>query len=124
MKYVKKQELAIDALPGRGLLRAIGKDSYFASDQMSVGYALYQADYGMMEPHQHAEETVIITKAKKGWVSWGAAKEQLTQTMRLEEGMILHIPDKEWHAFTYEEGGFVEIIFIYSGTANVRPEDK
>jgi len=26
--------------------------------------------------------------------------------------MTLHIPEKEWHVFEYEEGGSLEILFI------------
>lgn len=124
MEYIHKEDITIDALAGRGLLRAVGKNSCFESDQMSVGYALYSKEYGVMEPHQHVEETVIVTKVKDGWVSWGNQKDQLSDKLQLKEGMMLHIPDQEWHAFTYEDGGFVEIIFIYSSTANIRPEDN
>ena len=124
MKIVKKDQVIIDPLPGRGLLRVIGKDSHFESKRMTVGYAKYSSEYGVMEPHAHVEETVIITKVKDGWVSWGDSKDNLTGTKKLEEGMVLHIPDDEWHVFTYDEGGYVEIIFIYSGIDNVRPEDN
>lgn len=124
MKYINKNNVAVDPLPGRGLMRIIGKDSCFDSDKMMVGYALYSAEYGEMEPHAHAEETVIITKAKKGYVTWGNEKNNLQNTIPLEEGMILHISENEWHTFHYDEGGSVEIIFIYGQTNNCRPEDK
>lgn len=124
MEYINKNQIKIDPLPGRGIIRAVGKDSFFSSESMTVGYALYSEEYGEMEAHAHAEETVIITKTKNGWVSWGESKEKLSNKIRLEEGMILHIPANEWHVFNYDEGGFVEIIFIYSGTDNLRPEDN
>ncbi len=38
--------------------------------------------------------------------------------------MILHIPENEWHAFHYDEGGCVEIVFIYGQGDNCRPEDN
>ena len=124
MEYGKRKDLEIDALPGRGLQRAIGKNSHFDSDSMCVGYALYHKEYGVMQPHHHAEETVIITRAEKGWVAWGDDEHNLDHKAPLEEGMILHIPENEWHAFYYEEGGCVEIIFIYGDTKNCRPEDN
>lgn len=124
MNYINKNSIAIDALPGRGLVRVIGKNSCFDSDKMMVGYALYSAEYGKMEPHAHAEETVIITKAINGYVSWGDEKNHMKDTIRLLEGMVLHIPENEWHMFHYDEGGTVEIIFIYGQTENCRPEDK
>lgn len=124
MKYINKNDLSTDALPGRGLKRAIGKNSYFDSERMTVGYASYQAKFGIMEPHSHVEETVIVTDVSGGWVSWGPSADALNETLKLEKGMVLHIPDNEWHVFTYDEGGFVEIIFIYSGVDNIRPEDN
>lgn len=124
MECVNKNDIELDALPGRGLIRAVGKKSHFDSNTMSVGYARYSAEYGVMEPHQHVEETVIITSVHNGWVEWGNEKNELHNRTKLEEGMILHIPDGEWHAFTYDNDGYIEIIFIYSGTENVRPEDK
>lgn len=124
MEYVKKTDVPVDALPGRGLLRIVGKKSLFDSEHMTVGYACYSKEYGEMEPHNHAEETVIITKSKNGWIEWGDRKDHLTKKCTLEEGMIFHIPEGEWHVFRYAEGGFVEIIFIYGQSDQVRPEDK
>lgn len=124
MEYINKKDISIAALSGRGLQRAIGKDSYFNSTNMTVGYALYSEEYGTMDPHHHAEETVIVTKTKDGYVSWGETTDTMNQSIKLEEGMILHIPENEWHVFKYKENGFVEIIFIYGGTDNVRPEEK
>lgn len=124
MNFVNKNRIKVDALPGRGLIRGVGKNSCFDSDKMTVGYALYKKDYGAMEPHAHAEETVIITKAENGYVSWGNEKDHLPHAVKLEEGMILHIPENEWHVFHYDEGGYIEIIFIYGQSDNCRPEDK
>lgn len=124
MEYIQKKEVAIDALPGRGLQRIVGKKSLFDSDQMTVGYALYSKEYGEMEPHSHAEETVIITHSEKGWIEWGNTKDNLSHRCELEEGMVFHIPKGEWHVFRYAEGGCVEIVFIYGQTDQVRPEDK
>lgn len=124
MEYINKAKIAIEALPGRGLRKAVGKDSVFASNAMSVGYALYEKAYGVMEPHCHAEETIIVSNVKKGYMAWGEDKDNLTEKMVLEEGMVVHIPEGLWHVFTYDEGGFVEIIFIYGSTNNIRPEAK
>ena len=40
MQYVKKEDVKTEALVGRGLQKVVGKNSYFESTQMSVGYAL------------------------------------------------------------------------------------
>lgn len=124
MEIVARNQMTIDELPGRDLQRAVGKNSFFDSDAMTVGYASYSAKCGEMEPHRHAEETVVIFDAKDGYVCWGEEKEHLPNRQKLERGMILHIPENEWHAFVYDEGGFVDIVFIYGTSDNVRPEDN
>lgn len=124
MNLVNKSDIKVDALPGRGLKRIVGKNSYFTSDSMTVGYALYSDEFGAMKPHSHAEETVIITRAIDGYISWGDSMNNMQKTERLIEGMVLHIPENEWHVFHYEKGGEIEIIFIYGQSDNCRPEDK
>ncbi|MFR5077172.1 MAG: hypothetical protein ACLTDX_03715 [[Clostridium] innocuum] len=42
MEYINKNSITVDALCGRGLIRAVGKNSCFDSDKMTVGYALYK----------------------------------------------------------------------------------
>lgn len=42
MDYINKNSITVDALCGRGLIRAVGKNSCFDSDKMTVGYALYR----------------------------------------------------------------------------------
>ena len=51
-------------------------------------------------------------------------KENLTDRVPLERGMVLHIPEMEWHAFRCGPDGFVDIIFIYGQADNIRPEEK
>lgn len=124
MEIVSRKEMVLDELPGRDLQRAVGKNSYFESSAMTVGYASYSAKSGVMEPHHHAEETVVIFDVKDGRVCWGDSRDNLDHSRKLERGMILHIPENEWHAFYYEEGGYVDIVFIYGTSENVRPEDN
>lgn len=124
MEFATRKQMTTDELPGRDLQRAVGKNSLFDSDAMTVGYAGYREKCGVMEPHRHAEETVVIFDVKDGYVCWGDEKDNLTYRQKLERGMILHIPENEWHAFTYDEGGFVDIVFIYGTSDNVRPEDN
>lgn len=124
MKIFQKDELPIDALKGRGIIRVVGKDSASDSKAMTVGYALYSDEYGEMEPHHHAEETVVVTSSDKGYVEYGGEPDHLLHRAELKTGTVLHIPPNEWHVFKYGEGGHVEIVFIYGGTDNVRPEDN
>lgn len=124
MEYVHKNSITTEALEGRGIKRIIGKHSHIDSERMTVGYATYSEEYGAMIPHAHAEESIVVTDTKDGYFSWGDDKNKLCNTIKLDVGMVLHIPKNEWHVFHYDADGFVEIIFIYGEVDDCRPEDK
>ena len=123
MEYRKKEELKGDVLPGRIITNVVGKNAPIESKKMSVGFGKYCAQAGPMQPHNHAEETVYIVDAQEGRVRYGGEPDRLLHEMKLEKGMTLHFDELEWHVFEYGEGGFVEIIFIYGQTENIRPEE-
>lgn len=122
MKYCRREELREDVLPGRIIANAVGKDAAIESEKMTVGFGRYCAEAGPMAPHNHAEETVYIIDAKRGRVRYGGEPDHLLHQLELKPGMILHFDALEWHVFEYEEDGFVEILFLYGQTDNIRPE--
>ncbi len=122
MRFVEKADIPGKKLPGRVIREAVGAGASIPSGKMSVGFAHYSADSGPMEPHRHAEETVIVWKSVSGWVRYGSDKNKLEHQIKLEKGMVLHFDELEWHVFEYEEGGEIEIIFIYGQVDNIRPE--
>jgi mannose-6-phosphate isomerase-like protein (cupin superfamily) len=124
MKIIACSQIAVSHLPGRDIQKAVGLDSSSWSNKMTVGFAHYSAQIGPMEPHHHAEETVFIIDVSNGWVEFGEDKDNLKERVPLEKGMILHIPEMEWHAFRCGQDGYVDIIFIYGQTDNIRPEEK
>ena len=123
MKILEKENLSEENLPGRTIRKAVGKEGPSVSSKMTVGFARYSAVNGRMQPHQHAEEVCYILDAENGRVRYGPSPDQLSNTVNLSPGMILHVPPMEWHVFEYEEGGFVEILFIYGQVDNIRPEE-
>jgi mannose-6-phosphate isomerase-like protein (cupin superfamily) len=123
MKVLSKKTESGKILPGRIVTDAVGKNGPSISGKMTVGFADYRAEAGPMEPHNHAEECVYIILSEKGFLKYGNASDQLDKSIPLEAGMLLHIPPLEWHAFEYEEGGCVEILFIYGQVDNIRPEE-
>ena len=74
-----------------------------------------------MEPHHHAEETIYVVDARDGYVRPGTAADQIGDRVQLEAGMILHFPELEWHVFEWDEGGYVDALFIYGQVDNIRP---
>ena len=114
MKCFSRDELEKDILSGRAIQRAIGNKSLSCSQIMTVGFAHYSAEAGPMEPHQHAEEAIYVTDAKDGWVEYGTQKDNLDIKVALTSGMVLHVPEGEWHVFRYASGGFVDIVFMYA----------
>lgn len=123
MELLRREVLPAISLPGRLVQKAVGKDGPVVSGKMTVGFARYSAEVGPMAPHQHAEETVYITSSQGGWVCFGDEPELLGAPVPLAAGMTLHFPELEWHVFEYEEGGHVEIVFIYGQVDNIRPEE-
>ncbi len=122
MRYFERNEIEQILLPGRVIQTAVGKDGLSKSETITMGFARYSAESGSMEPHNHAEEVVYIVEAQNGWVRYGPEKEQLGDPVPLEAGMVLHNPPLEWHVFEYDEGGYVDIIFIYGQVSQIRPE--
>lgn len=114
MKHFHRNELGKVELPGRVIQKCIGKDSFSNSHDMTVGFARYSAESGPMEPHQHAEEAIYVIDAKDGRVEYGSQKDRLETKVSLHAGMVLHVPEGEWHVFRYATGGFIDIVFMYA----------
>ena len=123
MNSFKISSLGIHELPGRGVRKAIGKKGMSVSNKMTMGYVRYSEEYGIMEPHNHAEEALYILDVNKGWVRYGASKGKLGEKVYLEKGTILHVPELEWHVFGFDKGGFIEALFFYGQVDNIRPEE-
>lgn len=122
MEMICRKDIPIELLPGRAIQKAVGAASMVSSEKMTVGFAHYSAESGPMQPHNHTEETVVILDAKDGYVRYGDHVDTLDKRIELHPGMILHFPALEWHVFEYVGTGFVDIIFIYGQTDNIRPE--
>lgn len=123
MKLVNRDDLVQNVLPGRIIQNCVGKEAFSASEKMTMGFARYCAEAGVMEPHHHAEEIVYIISSDRAWVRCGSAEQNMAEAIPLEVGMTLHFPELEWHVFEYEEGGHLEIMFFYGQTENIRPEE-
>jgi hypothetical protein len=123
MNYFRRADLDTVVLPGRAIQKAIGKDAFSESKKITMGFAHYSAESGPMEPHAHAEEVVYIVDAQRGWIRYGPAPDRLGEPVPLSPGMVLHNPPLEWHVFGDEEGGYVDIIFIYGQVDQIRPEE-
>jgi len=115
MKFFYRDELSKETIPGRIIQKAVGKGGVSSSQKMTVGFARYCTEAGVMEPHHHAEETMYIINAKDGWIRYGPEKDKLDNKINLELGMVLHAPELEWHVFEHDESGYIDIIFIYGG---------
>lgn len=123
MTILKRENTNQVVLPGRAVHKAVGKDGASQSAKMTLGFARYAEEYGPMEPHHHAEEALYIIDAKDGWVRFGHGPDDLGEPVTLEPGMILHVPELEWHVFECGKGGYVEVLFFYAQVDNIRPEE-
>jgi hypothetical protein len=124
MRLLEKGGLESETLPGRIITKAVGRNAPSGSGRMTVGYADYRREAGAMAPHNHAEETVFIIRSDRGYVRCGQAENALGERIALKAGMLLHFAPLEWHVFEYDEGGCVEILFIYGQVDHIRPEEQ
>jgi hypothetical protein len=122
VEYIKRVEAKKIKLPGRFVQQIVGEKDIIKSKQMTVGFATFSQEAGPMEPHHHIEETIYIVSANKGIVRYGEEKDKLYNMLELEEGMILHFEELEWHVFEFEENGYVDILFIFGQVGDVRSE--
>jgi hypothetical protein len=118
MKVVKREDVEGKRLPGRLLQLVVGgKEAVSFSKVMTMGFAHYSLESGKMEPHCHAEEIVLVLGAENGWIrcgGFGDKPDELGKPVPLEVGMVLHIPENEWHFFGYDKSGYVNIAFFYA----------
>jgi hypothetical protein len=124
IKAFVREDLVQEKLPGRSIWKAVGKDSFSISEKITLGFARYSAEAGPMKAHQHAEEILYITDARNGWIRCGEREDSLGEKRYLKAGMVLHIPELEWHVFGYDKDGFVDAVFFYGQVDNIRPEAK
>ena len=123
MESPRRAEVPVVRLPGRDIQRIIGKDALLASGRMTVGTAHYSDGAGPMAPHQHAEECIVVLDALGARVRYGPAPDDLPTVIDLEAGLVLHIPELQWHVFEWDAGGHADCLVIYGQVDNIRPED-
>ncbi len=125
MELLSRSDLTENRLPGRSITNTVGKGMAYPvqSEKMTICFAHYSAENGIMEPHNHAEETVVVLSGEKCFVKYGKSKDELTEKRELKAGDTMHFPKLEWHVFGYEEGGFLDALCIYGQVDNIRPED-
>lgn len=123
MHVIERHDVESVQLPGRTVQKVVGQDAFSPSEKMTMGFAIYSEESGPMEPHHHAEEIVYILSAEEGWIRYGDGADALGDPVPLEEGMVLHFPELEWHVFQFAPGGHVEIIYFYGQVDNIRPEE-
>ena len=123
METARRAEVPVVRLPGRDIQRIIGKEAAIASGRMTVGTARYSDVAGPMAPHQHAEECIVVLEARGARVRYGPAPDDLPTVIDLEAGLVLHIPELEWHVFEWDAGGYADCLVIYGQVDNIRPED-
>lgn len=126
MDFLKRDQIRKDRLPGRAIQNAVGsceRNYPIASRKMTICFAHYSEENGPMEPHNHAEETVVVLSAEKSYVCWGNSKADLPNRQELRAGDVMHFPELEWHVFRYEKGGSLDALCIYGQIDHIRPEE-
>lgn len=124
MEFIDRDEVPVAHLPGRDIQRVVGKAASLESRKMTVGIARYGLGREVMQPHQHAEETVFVIDAHHARVRYGPTSDDLPCRIDLKPGLTLHIPEWEWHIFEWDDDGYAYCLVIYGQVDNIRPEDR
>ena len=123
MQLVRRDAVPRAILPGRAVQKVVGKSDLITSGKMTMGFATYSGEFGPMEPHQHAEETVYVVSAQQAWVKTGPNAAEMGTAVPLPSGATMHFDEMEWHQFGFEAGGHLDVIFFYGQVDNIRPEE-
>ena len=123
MEFRHREDIKVNPLPGRVVQNAVGHNSELLSEKMTVSYCHYSEESGPMEPHRHAEESVVVLSCKDAFVKYGPEKECLPNMVELKKGDLMHFPEMEWHVFGYGKGGYLDALCIYGQVTNIRPEE-
>lgn len=123
MELKKRTDLPVQNLKGRVIQNAVGWNYPIDSRKMTICFAHYSEESGAMEPHQHAEETVVVLDGKDCYVRYGTGKENLENCVSLNPGDVMHFDELEWHVFGYEKNGYLDALCIYGQVDNIRPEE-
>ncbi|MBE6907378.1 MAG: hypothetical protein E7476_14005 [Ruminococcaceae bacterium] len=123
MDFLQRSAVNKSCLPGRVIQNVVGKQYPIESGKMTVCFAHYSAESGPMEPHNHAEETVVVLSAENSYVLWGSSKDCLEHKQVLQTDDVMHFAELEWHVFRYEKGGHLDALCIYGQVDNIRPEE-
>ena len=123
MRVVERDDIYKNMLPGRIIQSAVGHNSALNSEKMTICVAHYSPQSGPMEPHNHAEETVVVLDCKDGWVKRGPSKDNLNEKHVLKKGTVMYFDELEWHVFHYGKDGFIDALCIYGQVDNIRPEE-
>lgn len=124
MEHIHRNDIPQRPLPGRVVQNAVGRESAAASEKMTVSFCRYCAGSGPMQPHRHAEETVVVLDCRDAFVRYGSGPDCLEHTAELQKGDVMHFPAREWHVFGYREGGFLDALCVYGQVTDIRPEEK
>ncbi len=122
MKQVTKEEAKVKHCRARTIYAVAEEDGVFKSDHMMMGFARFDKTLGDMIPHSHPEEGMYVIDCARAYVRYGASRETLGERHSIAPGMIMWAAEGEWHAFEFDDGGFMDIVFCLPVGSIVRPE--
>ncbi len=116
MELIVRKDVPEQLLPGRFMQKIVGKteDGYLSDSRiLNIGYCRYCAE---AVPHgaPHARRGDGADPLLRQ--SLGALRAQQGRPAQQDpvgKGHDAPYPPREWHVFEYEEGGSLEILFIY-----------
>ena len=116
MQFFTRTQARVNPCTARTVYPLIKKDEgVMESENMDVGFARFDKNLGEMEPHVHSEECMYVIDCVHAYARFGESKEKLGERVAIVPGMIMRAAAGEWHAFEFENGGFMDIVWFFPG---------
>lgn len=117
MDCIKREMITPVAARGRILNKVFGNGkAAVETDDMTVIFARFAPEYGVMESHYHETEYMYVIDARDAVVSYGDTLDELSERKRtLKKGDILRPHNGEWHRFDFtSQDGFVDFLNFFA----------
>jgi mannose-6-phosphate isomerase-like protein (cupin superfamily) len=122
MKMIEKEQAVIKHCKARTIYGMIEDGGVIKSDQMTMGIARFDKNLGPMNPHAHAEEGMYVIDCANAYIRCGSSADTLGERELIKPGMIIFVPEGQWHVFEFEDGGFLDTVFCLPVGSIDRPE--
>lgn len=122
MNMITKEQSLVKHFNARTIYAVIEENGVFQSPGLTMGFARFGKEQGVMTPHIHVEEGMYVIDCANAYARWGDTEQTLGERHPVRPGMIMWAAEGEWHVFEFDDGGFLDIVFALPVSKLERPK--